>query len=506
MTSLNRSLGALCLATVPLLVLAVLAFFHGGHELPPLEYQRPKLEDFNASSAATAKLLKPVAAGLGSDQAGISTTEGDPDLALPAELVNLLTEAEKACHSSDIGLVTNVGRNLGVFVKELLEAVENMRPSGVDLAGAVRQRESAVLRHGVWLQNRAAVANELKACADLILAGPEIEGEETCLERFRQLNRRFPAIADASAAENEPHDALTTDEAAVANNLQRRAVFRRDFFANKKDGSEAHATATVLKQRVEAWDALIAETEKTPTDSRDTSLAEQMPALRLAAQLRYLEAVAIEQRSAEGLLRSVAAWLDEANKAKGDRDDARARAAGLVALWLKTNVAGLPEVRFEEGIEEGFRPGDGVQPGKRLFGFFARVPNTERQYRWWSDGKSRRDPRLAKGEDQLNLDGGPRDPMYTLLFRRYSKARDEFLESGHGTAEGVKAFAQECSDILDACERYRKNHAEGGQTNDAEAAGWGPILTRSRDAATQLLAAGNATDIWHLLSRSGGSH
>lgn len=505
MTPLKRPLGVLGLATVPLLVLTVLAFFHGGHALPPLEYQRPKVDDFAAASAATAKLIKPVAAALGGDPAGISTTEGDPDLVLPAELVNLLVEAEKACRSSDIDFVANVGRNLEVFAKERLGTVEKIRPSGGELATAVRLRESTVLRHGVWLQNRTAVAKELKACADAISAGPEIEGENTCLELLRQLNKHFPAIADASAAENEPHDALTTDEAAVAKVLQRRAVFRRNFFMNKKASSEAHATATVLKQRLEAWNALITETEKTPTDSRDASLAEQMPALRTAARLRYLEAVAIEQRSAEGLLRSVAAWLDEANKARGDRDDARARAAGLVASWLTTSVAVLPEVPFEEGMQEGFRPGDGAKEGKRVFGFFTKVPNTERQYRWWSDGKSRRDPRLAKGEDQLNLEGDPRDPTYTLLFRRYTKARDRFLESGHGTPEGVNAFVQECGDILEACERYRKTHAEDGQRLDAAAAGWVPILTRSRDAASQLLAAGNATDIWNLLSRPGGS-
>jgi len=500
MTSLVRAVAGLALVTLPLLLLTSLAFFHNGGTSTRVEYPSPNTVELDEIITAANKVKLAPSPALNVDPSGISVNERSGDLAIPLELAEVLAEGERACRSLDGNTVAKARRILDDFADKHLIAIETLRPSGVEMASALRARRSDIQRHATWLDNRQSVAKDLQSSESALTQGPEIEGEEACLAILRGMAQRFPTTADAVAAKQEPLDSLTNEEAAKAAALMSRANFRREFFTNRQAASESQSTALSIKQQVQAWDALAAISQTNRKDNRDAPLAEQIPELRAAAQLRFLEATAIEARSADALLRSVGLWLDHPKPSTMDRKSANQRAAELVRAWLESHVVALSPVRLEKGLKEGFRPGG--KHGTRVFGYFAKVPNTERQYRWWSSDKARGDVRFAKGENQFNLQSDPDDPTYAIIFRRYLKAREVFLDSGHMSADGVNAFRSECSAILERFDLYRSAYAEEGKPMDSDAAAWGDVFSKSQAAADELLAAGNSANFWPLLSEA----
>jgi hypothetical protein len=496
-----RTLGFLGLAVVPLAVLTLLAFVRGGKGRP-VEYSSPKTVEFEAiSTATTAKAAVVPVGGVTDDPTGISIV-GDPpvDLALPFETAELLADAERAVRSKDSELVTKARRSLDTFAKERLVAVEKLRPGGSDLAAAVKTRVDHLEQHGTWLDNRAAAAKELHAAADALSGGPEIEAEDACLAVLDRLTRRLPAVVDGTSP-TEPGDALTAAEAAEASSLRSRATFRRAFFKNRQESTETNASAAILKQRLQAWDELIASIKRSPPDARDSSLADQLAGLRSDTHLRLLEATAMQQSNLEDLFRSVTAWLNAADRANADPAAQQRKAASLVRSWLEKNVVELPALPIEKGLEQGII----IPAGTRKFGYFKQISNTASQYRWWENHKAMANPKLAKGQDSFVLQGAPAEPTYLKISRNYTDSRGKFIASGYMTAAGVQNFINDCRNAHTECLEYRQAHADAAEKIDQAAAGWTDILARSLTVAEELLTVGNAAGAWKLLAPGAGA-
>ncbi len=478
-----QAVGPVSLACIPLLALTVNHFQSSGERKIPIEYTAPKIAEFDECGARLAAVAAAAPAAGGAGGAGEAMTA--------TRLAEVLARAADAYGKTDVDAVEKVVGELEAFDGKL-EQVEAIGPSGSTMAEAVRQRTRDVKRHATWRQGRVDVAKRLKEAEDAIVAS-DIEGAISCLETLRGLLRRFPAVADPEAEKSEPADALTQDEKAKADGLKARAEFRQEFFTLKKAADDTQEKAASFKQRVQEWDALITKAKKRPDDTRDRPLADEAKELRSVAYLRYLEADAMEQTSARQMLRKINTWLEEAEKAARN-DTARQRAQELVNRWLTERVKPLPEVRIAKGIQEGYqKTSKDDTVGDRVLGVFQKVPNTERQYRYWKNPEVRNLKKWEMGQDQFNLLGEPSDPKYIGMFQSYMKSRAAFLEDGYRTDDGIQGFARELAKILDDCENYRANYAQLSQDPiDDQAKDWPDILAKGKKAVSDFQAARRA--------------
>jgi hypothetical protein len=475
-------------AIVPLVTLTAMAFVSGGGRTGAASYEPAELADLEAvrdSTRATLAKLPAEEASATEDPAGFSA-DGAPSgsVSLPYEVSKQLVEAERASKSNDIELVRQTKKSLETLIADKLVEVEKLRPRGDSLAEAIRQRSQATARHEVWLSKRAIVHQTLASAAAAMANGPEIDGEKKCLDLLGQLQKDLPA------------DALTPEEAEAVSRLKSRARFRGKFLTARRSTAAKSEKVSELKSELDAWDEFLKlyATRGAP-DGRDTAFLEEAKGLRRTAELNWRWALALNQPSASGLVAKVDDWLRAATTAKGDHDQHKQQAAGLVRVWLENNVPPVPQKpKGLEDVKEGFTD----PANKRKLGFFKQVPQTEKQYYFWTNKAQVKIK--VKGEEQFNLQTPPSEPAYLAMLADYDICRDAFLRKGYQTAEATAQFREDCARVGEQHAKYRTNYAEPGNPIDAAAKGWAEEFERAKKIAAELIDPGNKPGLWELLA------
>jgi hypothetical protein len=498
--TLVRSFAMLGAAVVPLVALTAMAFFGGGGKTEATSYEPAEVAALDAVEAATSvriAKLPEVEAAAAEDPAGFSSG-GDPvaSLSLPYEVAQQLAEAEKAIRSDDVGIVQRAKKSLQKLAGDRLPAIEKLRPHGDSLAKAIAGRASAIEHHEVWLSKRAVVRETLASAAAAIADGPEIDGEKKCLELLRKLQKDLPQVADADTVGTEPGDALTVDEAEAVAKLASRATFREQFFTARRATVAKSEKTSELKSELDAWDAFLKTYAKAGApDSRDAALFEEGKKLRYEAELTWRWALALSQPSVGGLVTKVADWRRVSRSAKNDDTSDQQAAAELVRSWLAKNIQQAPlRPKGLDGLQEGFTD----PANKRKVGYFKPVPQTEKQYYYWT-GK----PLIKakpKGESQFNLRSPPSAPVYLVILLDYDRCRKAFLSEGHQTAAGSAQFREECARLGQKYATYRTDYEEPDNPFDAEAKGWEETFAKAEKIAAELVAEGDKAGVWELLA------
>lgn len=498
--TLLRSFAMLGAAVVPLVALTGLAFLGGGGKTEATSYEPADVAELDALDAATSvriAKLPEVEAAAAEDPAGFSS-EGDPvaSLSLPYEVAQQLAEAEKAIRSDDVGIVQRAKKSLQKLAGDRLPAIEKLRPHGDSLAKAIAGRASVIEHHDVWLSKRALVRETLASAASAIADGPEIDGEKKCLELLRKLQKDLPEVADADAVGTEPTDALTVDEAEAVAKLLSRAIFREQFFTSKRATVAKSEKTSELKLELDAWDAFLKTYVKPGApDTRDAALLEEGKQLRYEAELTWRWALALSQPSVGGLVAKVADWRRVSRSAKNEDTSDQQAAAELVRSWLAKNIPPAPSrPKGLDGLQEGFTD----PANKRKFGYFKPVPQTEKQYYYWTDKSLVKTK--PKGESQFNLASPPSGPVYLAMLLDYDRCRKAFLSDGHQTAQGSAEFRDECVRLREKYEKYRTDYEEPDNPFDAEAKGWQDAFGKSEKIAAELVAEGDKAGVWELLA------
>ena len=498
--TLFRSFAMLGAAVVPLVALTAMAFLDGGGKTEAPSYQPAEVAELDAvEAAANARVatLPEIEAAVGEDPAGFSSA-GDPSagLVLPYEVAQQLAEAIKAIRSDDVGIVRRAKKSLQKLVGDRLPAIEKLRPHGDSLAKAIAGRASAIDRHEVWLSKRDLVRETLASAASAIADGPEIDGEKKCLELLRKLQKDLPEVADADAVGTEPADALTVDEAEAVAKLASRANFREQFFAARRATVAKSEKTSELKSELDAWDAFLKTYVKPGApDTRDAALLEEAEKLRYEAELTWRWALALGQPSVGGLVAKVADWRRVLRLAKNENTSDQQAVAELVWAWLAKNIPPAPlRPKGLEGLQEGF-----TDPANtREFGYFMPVPQTDKQFYYWSNNKLRK--AKPKGELQFNLRSPPSGPVYLALLLDYDRCRKAFLSDGYQTAQGSAEFRDECVRLREKYEKYRTDYGDRNNPFDNGAKGWQDAFGKSEKIAAELVAEGDKAGVWEWMA------
>lgn len=487
-------------AIVPLVTLTVMAFLGGGGRTDATSYDPAELAEFEAVEAATgARIAKlpEVEAASAEDPAGFSS-EGQPadSLALPYEVAQLLGEADRGIQSTDIGTVQRIRKSIQRLFDDRLTAVEKLRPHGDRLAKAITRRGEILDRHEVWLVNRDRVRESLGSAASAMNDGLEIEGEKKCLELLRKLQKELPEVADASRGQAEPSDALTAEEAEAVAKLRSRAVFREQFFTARRATASKNEKANQLRSQLDAWDAFLKAYDKLGVpDARDAAFLDEARKLRHEAELSWRWGLALSQPSVGGLVAKASDWLRVA-KSGGDEDaDFRQSAAELVRSWLAKNVPPVPsKPKGLEGLQEAVTD----PANKRKFGYFQKVPITDKQYYYWINKANMKVK--FKGDSQFNLKALPATPSYLIMLADYERCRAAFLSKGHSTAQGAAEFRDECARLGEKYRQYRTDYADPDDPIDDAAKGWQEVFEKAEKIAAELVAEGDKSAAWELLA------
>jgi hypothetical protein len=492
-----HSLALLGVASAPLAFLTAATFLRGP-TVAADAWTAPPLAEFEKVKAAVdgerARLADSRATAV--DPAGFSV-EGKPDgeLALPYELAGVLAAAERARHADDLEAARAARSGLDRMVADRLSGVQKLRPNGPELASDLKRRLDLASRRCKWLENRQAVAHELKSAEEAIAVGPEGDGDMKCLLVIKGLRKQLPATAESLA--DEPADALTPDEAARAAALVARATFRRDFFKAREAAGIEAASSADLERLLAEWATFLATYGNSgPPDDRDKPLLEQARALERRSQLALLRAVAREQSTAGAMAERVAAWLKEAGRNPAELDAERKAARALLQRWIESRLPALaPLPPAVAGVQEGFTE------TKRMIGFFEKVKGSPAQYRWWPwDTAANQKQQQNKGVKQINLKSAPATPQHDAYVTAYEDGRKEFLAGGFTSRAGVQRFQAECERLATEFEAYRQLWDGSDYPRDKSAQGWGEIFASGRSVATGLHEGGDKNSLWELLS------
>ena len=484
---------------VPLVVLTAMAFFGGGVTADVTGYEPADLAIFVELQTTTKNIiatLPPAQVAIADDPTGFSV-DGEPSdsLALVYEVAKQLSRAEQAIKSIDTDLIQLTKRSFQSFVVNQMAAIENLRPHGDALASSIKHRTKQIDAHELWLSKRE-VFRETFINAELAIAdGPEIKGEEKCLELLRQLEKDFPTPADPITTKDEAVDALTPEEAERLTKLKKRAMFRGKYFTLQQATTARSENTTELKSQLDAWDSFLKRYAKNGApDSRDNMFFEDSKKLRQTAELNWRWALALNQSTVGELLTAVSDWLRIAKSEKGDDKQHQHAAAILVQSWLEKKIPPVPKKpKGIEGRMEGF-----TDPGnKRKIGFFKKVLLTEKQYHYWINKAMIQIK--PKGEFQFNLQSPPTEPEYGIILADYSRCRKTFLTDGYQTEIGGLQFRDECSRLGEKYYTHRTKYEEPDNSIDLDASAWGVALESAEKIAAELVSEGNKSQIWKFL-------
>ena len=206
-----------------------------------------------------------------------------------------------------------------------------------------------------------------------------------------------------------------------------------------------------------------------------------------------LRAVALEQTDVGELSKAISDWLEEAEKrSKGDE---RQAARELFFDWVARSVpaAPTPPPGTTGALEAVTAPA-----GKRKFGFFRKVPQTEAQYRWWSSKAAERS--LPKGENSFNLEGVPVEPLYLAVASDYRRLREQFVGGGYMNPAESDRFGAACRELSGRLGEYHARFFENGLDIDEATRDWARAFDQAADVADQLAAAARESDILERLS------
>lgn len=495
-------------SVLPLLLLSVGAFLGDESIAGSRLYEPVDFASFDAVRTAAANALRAATGAMPTavDPAGFSANGPNDQvvvaIALPYEVAEHLSQAQQDLTSLDGTVVRQTKKSLQIFADDRLAAVKKLQPHGDKLAAAISRRLESLALHEIWISNRARVRESISRAAAAVQDGPEITGEKKCLAELSQLKTELPKIVARDSVHSEPGDAMTVDEDREYELLLSRARFRGKYFTLRAKTHANSLTSVEIKLNLDAWEAFLTTYPKGSPDDRDAAYIPIAKNLQHKTQLSWLRAVAMEQKTARGLVLKTAEWLKHANKSSAEDVLQQKAAVELVQSWLNKNVPAVPRCPPELavlGLQEGFTdPAD-----KRKFGFFKKVAQTPAQFRWWS--KSDLIATEGKGENSFNLKGIPVQPRYIVFRNDFEKCRIAFTTDGFRTFAGAETFRDECVSIQSKYLAYREAYAEPESLIDASVTDWGNSFKKAQDIAEQIMLEGNHSGLWKLMALSPSS-